>query len=341
MSAKILVTGGAGFIGSHTVVELANAGFEPVIVDNFSNSDKVVIDGLSHILNKKIKYYEEDCCNYEILERIFNTENFSGVIHFAAFKAVSESVEVPLKYYENNLLSLIVLIKAMKKFQVDNLVFSSSCTVYGQPDNLPVTEDAPFKQAFSPYGYTKQICENILKDEYKAGALKTIALRYFNPIGAHHTGEIGELPLGYPNNLVPYLTQSVAGLRDKLTIFGKDYNTPDGTCIRDYIHVVDLAKAHVSALHHLQELKESVHFDAINVGTGKGSSVLDLINTFENTTGKKVPYQFGDRRPGDAESIYAESSKALEVLNWKTSLSLEDALRDAWNWQEKLLKRTK
>lgn len=337
MSGKILVTGGAGFIGSHTVVELSNSGYEPVILDDFRNSEKSVLLGLKNILKRDVKCYNANCCEADTVEKIFDKEQFNGVIHFAAFKSVNESLKIPVQYYYNNIVSLLVLIEAMRKFNVHEFVFSSSCTVYGQPEELPVTESSPFKEAFSPYGSTKQISEKILIDAFKSNLpLRTMSLRYFNPIGAHPSGEIGELPIGYPNNLVPYLTQSAAGVRGPLTVFGNDYNTPDGTCIRDYIHVVDLAKAHVKSLGYLAGVKEESTFEAFNVGTGNGTSVLELIHSFENANVIKLNYDIGPRRPGDAESIYANCDKAKKQLGWETSLTLEDALRDAWNWQKRL-----
>jgi UDP-glucose 4-epimerase len=297
------------------------------------------MDGINKILKHKIKFYEENCCDKEAVEKIFSIEKFDGIIHFAALKSVNESVSQPIDYYQNNIVSLIVLLNAMKKFDVRNIVFSSSCTVYGQPDQLPVTEVSPFKEALTPYGRTKQICEYLLMDCAMANEpVKSTALRYFNPIGAHPSASIGELPIGFPNNLVPYLTQSVAGLREKLTVFGNDYNTPDGTCIRDYIHVVDLARAHVKALEFLNAREEKSFSETFNLGTGEGTSVLQLIKTFEMATGEKVSYKIGERRAGDAEKIYANVDKAKRILNWQTSLTLETALQDAWRWQQQLQK---
>jgi len=335
---KILVTGGAGFIGSHTVVELFNAGFEPIILDNFSNSDPSVLDGIFKIINKEVLLVKGDSCDLGLLNNLFSEHQIDGVIHFAASKSVSESVSKPIEYYKNNIGSLTSLLEAMKSNGVKNLVFSSSCTVYGQPDILPVTEESPFKDATSPYGRTKQICEFLLMDTNTAGEpIKTVALRYFNPIGAHSSALIGELPLGYPNNLVPYLTQSVAGLKPSLVVFGTDYNTPDGSCIRDYIHVVDLAKAHVKAIQYINRNEENSFFDAINLGTGAGTSVLQLISAFESATQVKVNYTIGERRPGDAEQIFANADKANRILEWQPELSLEDALKSAWVWQKKLM----
>ncbi|TDE16703.1 UDP-glucose 4-epimerase GalE [Dyadobacter psychrotolerans] len=334
---KILVTGGVGFIGSHTVVELDEAGFEPVIIDNLYNSNLDVLKGIKSITGKDFPFYNIDCNDVEKVRSLFEKEKFDGVIHFAAYKAVGESVEKPLNYYENNLISLLVLLRVMKEFDVKNFVFSSSCTVYGQPDALPVTELTPRKPANSPYGNTKAIAEDIIRDHvYSGPGLKALALRYFNPIGAHESSLIGELPNGVPSNLVPFITQTAAGLRKSLTVFGSDYNTPDGTCIRDFIHVVDLAKAHVKALSLLQETETENHYDVFNVGTGEGYTVLDLINTFEDVNGVKVNYAIGPRREGDVEKIYAQSDKVNNVMKWTAEKTMADALRDAWNWQLKI-----
>jgi len=333
---NILVTGGAGFIGSHTVAELVNAGFNPVIIDNFSNSEKSVIGSLEKITGRKIGLYEGEFQDKKLLKEIAAKESIDGVIHFAAYKAVGESVEKPLKYYKNNVAGLVDLLEAMQELGINNLVFSSSCTVYGQPDKLPITEQTPQKPASSPYGATKQMCENIIKDTAAAStSLRAISLRYFNPIGAHSSALIGELPKGTPSNLVPFLTQAVAGLRDKLTVFGNDYPTPDGTCIRDYIHVVDLAKAHIKALQYLDK-QLSGYYDIYNVGTGKGSSVLEIINSFEETTGHKVPYKIGPRRAGDVTSVYASVDKISRELGWEAEKALSGALADAWRWQQTL-----
>lgn len=332
----ILVTGGAGFIGSHTVVELVNAGYRPVIVDNFANSDKKVMDGLKKITGQEITLYEGNYQDKELLHKIFGKENVDGVIHFAAYKAVGESVEEPLKYYQNNIAGLLTLLEAMEDARISNLVFSSSCTVYGDPDTVPVTEESPIKPAISPYGATKQMGETIIRDVTHASKkLRSLALRYFNPIGAHPSSLIGELPIGVPNCLVPYITQTAAGIREKLRVNGDDYDTPDGTCIRDYIHVVDLAKAHVKALEYLQTQQPS-SFDFINFGTGTGSSVLEVIQTFEKISGQKLPYEIGPRRAGDVVTVYASTDKANKILHWKAELTLADALRDAWNWQQTL-----
>jgi UDP-glucose 4-epimerase len=334
---KILVTGGVGFIGSHTVVELHNSGFEPVIIDNLYNSNREVLEGLKKITGKEFPFYEVDCNDISAMREIFKKEKFDGVIHFAAYKAVGESVSKPLDYYENNLLSLLILLKVMKESQVDKFVFSSSCTVYGQPEHIPVTEFTPRQPATSPYGNTKAIAEDIIRDYvHSEPGLKAISLRYFNPIGAHESALIGELPNGVPSNLVPFLTQTAAGLRESLTIFGNDYDTPDGTCIRDFIHVVDLAKAHLKALILLEAQSSKDYYDVFNVGTGKGYTVLDLINTFEEVNGIKLNYTIGPRRLGDVEKIYAQSDKVNTVMKWVPEKTMADALRDAWNWQKKL-----
>lgn len=334
---KILVTGGAGFIGSHTVVELHNAGFEPVIIDNLYNSNLNVLEGIKKITGKEFPFYEIDCNDVGKVRALFEKEKFDGVIHFAAYKAVGESVEKPLNYYENNLISLLVLLRAAQEFHVDKFVFSSSCTVYGQPEKLPVTESTPRLPANSPYGNTKAIAEDIIRDHvHSRPGLKAISLRYFNPIGAHETSLIGELPNGVPSNLVPFITQTAAGLRKSLTVFGNDYDTPDGTCIRDFIHVVDLAKAHVKALDLLESQTDTNYYDVFNVGTGEGYTVLQLINTFEEVNGVKLNYTIGPRREGDVEKIYAQSDKVNNVMKWRAEKTMADALRDAWNWQLKL-----
>lgn len=333
---KILVTGGTGFIGSHTVVELHNAGYEPVIIDNFNNSNPSVLDGIKAITGKSFTFYEGDCNDKTIFKTIFSEHKIEGIIHFAAYKAVGESVANPLKYYYNNLHSLVVLLESMLESKVNNLVFSSSCTVYGQPDKLPVTEDAPVKLAESPYGNTKQVSEEIIKDTCFANKdLRAISLRYFNPIGAHPSAKIGELPIGVPGNLVPFITQTAIGLREKLTVFGNDFNTPDGSCVRDYIHVVDLAKAHVKAIE-LIDKKETGHYDFFNIGTGNGSTVLEVVSTFERVANQKLNYTIGNRRAGDVEKVYAAVDKSTKELGWKTELSLETALEDAWRWQQQL-----
>jgi UDP-glucose 4-epimerase len=338
---KILVTGGAGYIGSHAVVELAQAGFEPIIVDNFANSETTVLAGLRDILGRDVTCHRIDCGNAEALHEVFRKEgDIKGVIHFAAYKAVGESVQKPLAYFHNNVGSLITLLQVMKDEGVENLVFSSSCTVYGVPDQLPVTEATPTKPANSPYGRTKQMCEDIVHDSAQATDNKThtILLRYFNPIGAHESAKIGELPLGVPNNLVPFITQTAAGLRDKLTIFGGDYDTPDGTNVRDYIHVVDLAKAHVVAVQRLLDRKASEVVETFNVGTGHGNTVLEVVKAFEEASGQKLNYSIGPRRPGDVPAIYADATKAAEVLGFKTETSLRDSLASAWKWQQSLVR---
>lgn len=333
---QILVTGGLGFIGSHTVVALCEAGYEPVIMDNLSNSEKFILERIEKIVKKSIPFYQGDCCDASFLEKVFEKNKIEGIIHFAAYKAVGESVAEPLKYYENNLFSLITLLKVMRKFEVENLVFSSSCTVYGQAEKLPVNEDAPILPANSPYGNTKQIGEEILRDMVGSGAsIRVMALRYFNPIGSHPSALIGELPKGIPNNLVPFITQTAAGLRKELQVFGNDYPTPDGTCIRDYIHVCDLAEAHVQALAYLEKQK-TPHYDFVNVGTGKGASVLEIIQTFEQVTEQKLPYKFAPRRSGDVVAIYADAQKAQKLLHWQAQRTIADALKDAWNWQKSL-----
>lgn len=337
---KILVTGGTGFIGSHTVVELQSAGYEPVILDNLYNSNRKVLDGLKVITGKDIPFYEMDCNDESAIRGLFQNEKFDGVIHFAAYKAVGESVEQPLKYYENNLGSLLILLKVMKAYNVPNFVFSSSCTVYGQPDSPPVTEDTPRKPATSPYGNTKAICEDIIRDHvFSKPDLKAISLRYFNPVGAHPSAEIGELPSGVPSNLVPFLTQTAAGIRGTLKVFGDDYDTADGTCVRDFIHVVDLAKAHVKAIELLNEKQEKDFYDVFNVGTGQGNTVLELIKTFEEVTGVTLNYEIAPRRPGDVEKIWAQSEKVNTIMKWTTEKTLADSLMDAWRWQQKITQK--
>ncbi|GAB3009447.1 UDP-glucose 4-epimerase GalE [uncultured Cyclobacterium sp.] len=336
---NILITGGAGYIGSHTAVALLEAGYQPIIIDDFSNSEKSALDGLKKITGQDILCYEGDCNDAALMDRIFTENKLSGVIHFAAFKAVGESSMLPLKYYHNNISSLVVLLETMNKHNVVNLVFSSSCTVYGQPDKLPVKESTPRKKAESPYGNTKKICEDILVDQVNSKvALSAIALRYFNPIGAHTSSEIGELPLGVPSNLVPFVTQTGVGIRKELTVFGDDYDTPDGTCVRDYIHVMDLAEAHVKAISHLKG-KEAPFYDIFNVGTGNGNTVMDVIKAFEKVSGKPLNYKIGPRRPGDVVKVWADTAKINDELNWKARFNLEEALRDSWNWQLALSKK--
>ena len=332
---KVLVTGGGGYIGSHTVIELLNHGFLPVIVDNFSNSDERVIGGLEEILGYTPALYRCDCTDKEALRSVFQNEMPDAVIHFAAFKAVGESTEQPIRYYRNNVSSLLTVLELMQEFGTRDLVFSSSCTVYGQPAVLPVDEDCPQAKATSPYGYSKQVCERIIEDACNSNSqLRAVLLRYFNPIGAHPSGLIGELPYGVPNNLVPYIAQTAAGIREKLTIHGNDYSTPDGTCIRDYIHVCDLAVAHVKALEWLDTQQNIC--EAINLGQGKGNSVKEVVDTFVRVCETAVLVENGPRRPGDVEQVWADASKALKILNWKTEKTLADALKDAWRWQQRL-----
>ena len=334
---KVLVTGGLGYIGSHTVVELQNAGFEVVIIDNLSNSSMEVLDGIIEITGKIPLFEKIDLRQKsEVIQFFEKHQDISGIIHFAASKAVGESVENPLLYYENNLSTLIYLLQACNNYTIENFIFSSSCTVYGEPDKLPIDESAPIKKATSPYGNTKQISEEILNDSCKVSNLKSIALRYFNPIGAHDSSKIGELPLGIPQNLVPFITQTAAGLRDQLSVFGDDYPTEDGSCIRDYIHVVDLAKAHVVALERLLKNRNSNQFETFNIGTGKGSSVLEVVNAFEKVTQQKLNYKIVDRREGDVISVYADTKKANEVLGWKAENSMEESLLSSWNWEKKV-----
>lgn len=335
---NILITGGAGFIGSHTYVVLKENGFNPIIVDNFSNSSIQVIQQLETICQAPVTYYNLDINDPKTYDLVFNEHKIKGIIHFSASKAVGESVDNPLKYYKNNVASTILLLEKMQEHHIKNLVFSSSCTVYGQPAELPVTEKSPVQVAISPYGNTKQMCEEIIADTtHASNDLKAISLRYFNPIGAHPSALIGELPLGPPANLIPFLTQSVAGLRGPLQVFGTDYPTPDGSAIRDYIHVCDLAEAHVKALQHLLAQKDaSSYYDFFNIGTGEGTSVLQIIQAFEKTTGEKVNYELKPRRSGDITSVYAAIGKSKDVLGWTSKRSLEESLRDAWAWQKAL-----
>ncbi len=334
--AKILVTGGLGFIGSHTVVELINAGYEPVIVDDLSNSQHKILGQLSKIVGFKPAFYQFDLCDKQKLIHFAKSEpDITGIIHFAAYKAVGESVSKPLKYYHNNLISLLNLLNVYSGKPI-NFVFSSSCTVYGQPDELPVTENAPVKPAQSPYGNTKQIAEEILKDAVTAGdAKKVISLRYFNPVGAHDSALIGELPIGVPQNLVPFITQTAIGKREKITIFGDDYNTKDGSCVRDYIHVVDLAKAHVCALK-LMESKGFTGYDVFNLGTGNGNSVLEIIFAFERATGIKLNYEIGPRRSGDVEKVWGDVTKSENQLHWRARLNIDTMMSSAWEWEKYL-----
>ena len=334
---KIVVTGGLGFIGSHTVVELQNEGFEVIVIDNLSNSSESVLDGIFNITGKRPVFEKMDLRDKESVQDFFQkNQDISGVIHFAASKAVGESVGNPLLYYENNLNSLVYILQELKELQNANFIFSSSCTVYGQAEIMPITENASVQAAMSPYGNTKQIGEEIITDTAKVTSINSILLRYFNPIGAHPSAEIGELPLGVPQNLVPFITQTAIGLREKLSVFGSDYLTPDGTAIRDYIHVVDLAKAHVIALQRLLNKKNIDKVETFNLGTGTGSSVLEVIQAFEKVSGQKLNYQIVGRREGDITSAYANTDKANSVLGWKTQLSLEDALASAWKWEQKI-----
>lgn len=335
---KILVTGGAGYIGAHTVVELINAGFEPVIVDNLSRSDRTLLEGIENVTGSKTTFFEGDCGDKKFMTKVFESGGpFSGVLHFAAFKSVGESEEKPLIYYQNNINSLTTLIEVMLSNKVTDLIFSSSCTVYGQPDQIPVNESAPFKKAESAYGATKQMCELILEDVSRNG-LRIISLRYFNPIGAHPSALLGEVPIGTPNNLVPYITQTAAGLREKLTVFGDDYNTPDGTCVRDYIHVVDLGSAHVKAMQYLAKKPEKNLYEAFNLGTGVGVSVLELIKKFIAVTNVNIPYVIGPRRPGDVEQVFADPAKVNKVLNWNSNFSIDQSLLHAWQWEKRFRK---
>ncbi|RNC84336.1 MAG: UDP-glucose 4-epimerase GalE [Winogradskyella sp.] len=338
---KVLVTGGLGYIGSHTVVELQNAGFNVVILDNLSNSTIDVLEGITKITGITPDFYSLDLRSKEDIKPFFKTHSdISGVVHFAASKAVGESVQKPLFYYQNNVTTLINVLQELKSIECQNFIFSSSCTVYGEADSLPITETSPIKPAVSPYGNTKQISEEILRDICVINRkFKTVALRYFNPIGAHSSGYIGELPLGVPQNLVPYITQTAIGVREQLPVFGDDYPTEDGTCIRDYIHVVDVAKAHVVALNRLLNSQQESNYEVFNIGTGNGSSVLQVIESFEEVTNQKLNYKIVDRRLGDVTSAYADTTKANTILGWKARFSLDDAMRDAWNWEKKI--RTK
>ncbi len=335
-SQKVLVTGGAGYIGAHTVVELVQAGWEPVVVDDLSRSNISLIAGVEKIVGRKISFHKVDCNDGAQLRNVFKkNKDIASVIHFAAFKSVNESVQQPLAYYQNNIGSLLTVLGVMKEFSVTRLIFSSSCTVYGQPDQIPVTEEAPFKRAESPYGATKQMCERILEDETAVRKeLRVVSLRYFNPIGAHPSSHIGELPIGIPNNLVPFITQTAIGKRNQLTVFGADYNTPDGSCLRDFIHIVDLAQAHVRALQKIDNLPHA--YEPVNLGSGKPVSVLELVKTFTQVNGVPLNYTLGPRRAGDIEKVFADPRKSLTLLDWKTKLSIQDALRDAWKWEQKL-----
>ena len=341
MKQKILVTGGIGYIGSHTTVQLQNAGYDVVIIDNLSNSNREVLDGIEKISGIRPVFVEADCTDMAALTKLFDENpGINGIINFAASKAVGESVQKPLLYYRNNLVTLINLLELMPKYGTKGIVFSSSCTVYGEPDVNPVDETAPIKKATSPYGNTKQISEEIITDYITSGApIKSILLRYFNPVGAHPSAEIGELPNGVPQNLIPFLTQTAIGIRKELSVFGNDYNTPDGSCIRDFINVVDLAKAHVKALERMLEDKSEEKLEVFNLGTGVGLSVLELINAFETSTGVKVPHKIVGRREGDIEKVWANPDRANNVLGWKATTSIEDTMRSAWNWQLRLRER--
>ncbi len=334
---KILVTGGTGYIGSHTAVELQKEGFGVLVIDNLCNSEKHVIDSIGEITGQKPLFEQIDLRDPEATMEVFSKHNdISGVIHFAALKAVGESVEKPLEYYHNNLFSMINLLKAMRETGISNLVFSSSCTVYGQPDQLPVNEKAPRKDAESPYGNTKKISEDIIEDTVRTTGMKAIALRYFNPIGAHGSALIGELPVGTPNNLVPYITQTAAGIRDHLRVFGNDYDTPDGTPIRDYIHVADLARAHVIAMNRMLRNQNKDRYEIFNLGTGNGFTVLEVIKSFEKVSGIKLNHKIVQRRPGDVEKVWADTTHANEELGWKAEKGLDEMMLSAWNWEKSL-----
>ena len=338
MAKRILITGGTGYIGSHTAVELIHQGYEVIIVDDLTNSEHRAIESIEKITGTKPEFHQFDLRNFPSLEKLFKDNKFDGIIHFAAKKAVGESIEKPLLYYDVNLNSMLNLLKLMELYKVSNLVFSSSCTVYGQPSRLPVTEDTPFALAESPYGHTKQIGEDILNHTTRTnGQLQALSLRYFNPVGAHPSALIGELPIGMPANLVPFITQTVAGLRSKLKVYGNDYNTSDGTAVRDYIHVVDLAKAHVRAIERMLNHEQKKSYEYFNIGTGKGSSVLEVIQTFEKINHTKVPYEIVDRRAGDIVKIYADTTRANNELNWKAQLNLDDMMKSAWKWQKTLI----
>jgi UDP-glucose 4-epimerase len=336
---KILVTGGTGYIGSHTVVALQEQGHEVVILDSLENSQHDVLNQIKAITGVSAHFFQGDIRNPQDLEKLFTIHTgIEAVIHFAAYKAVGESVQEPLKYYENNVYGTINLLKYLLKNNIQKVVFSSSCTVYGDVDasQLPINEEAPVVAANSPYGNTKQICEELLRDQTQASPLSVVSLRYFNPIGAHDSALIGELPIGVPNNLLPYITQTAIGKRNMLTVFGNDYPTPDGTCIRDYIHVVDLANAHVAALNYLQQQNRKAMFEIFNIGTGTGNSVLEVIQSFEKVSGTKLPYQFGPRRPGDVVQIYASCDKAKNILGWQATRNLDNCTHTAWQWEQKL-----
>ncbi len=335
MSSKVLVTGGLGYIGSHSVVDLIEKGIEVVIVDNLNNTRIEVLDGIERISGQRPTFYQVDITdNTALREVIIKESGINSVIHFAAYKAVGESVEFPLKYYQNNVGGLLSLLSVMREFEINNIVFSSSCTVYGDTESSPVDESTPVVEAASPYGTTKIMCEEILRDISNATSLNVVNLRYFNPVGAHKSAEIGELPLGVPSNLVPYITQTAAGIRGELTIHGNDYSTPDGTCLRDYIHVVDIANAHAMALQWM--MNNNCDFEVFNLGTGKGNSVLEVVQTFEKVNGQTLNYKIGPRRSGDVTQIWASTEKAKKILNWEAKLDLDEMMRSAWNWQKRL-----
>ncbi|MEQ8324876.1 MAG: UDP-glucose 4-epimerase GalE [Vicingaceae bacterium] len=337
-SKKVIVTGGAGYIGSHTFTSLVEQGFQPIIIDDFSNSDESILTGLEAITSIEIPIYRANCANYEELSEVFENESdIQGVVHFAAFKAVGESVKMPEKYYYNNVNSTLNVLRAMVEFDVHQLVFSSSCTVYGEPESLPVTEKSPIQPAMSPYGHTKQICEEIIAQYQRIyPGMKSVLLRYFNPIGAHPSALIGELPIGKPENLVPYITQTAAELREKLTVFGNDYNTKDGTAVRDYLHVMDLARAHVLSLNFLGSMENQDRPEVINLGMGRGFSVKEVIDCFEKVSAVKLNFEYGPRRKGDIEQIYSSCQKAKELLSWECEYSLEEMMAHAWAWQQSL-----
>jgi UDP-glucose 4-epimerase len=331
----VLVTGGAGYIGAHTVIELLHAGYEVTAIDTLERSEIRIVEGVKSITGKDFSFHKVDCLDAVAMGKLFATNQFDSVIHFAAYKSVNESVEKPLMYYQNNVGSLMVLLDVMKRHQVRDLIFSSSCTVYGQPDQIPVDETAPFKKAESPYGASKQVCERILEDVATEG-IRVVSLRYFNPIGAHPSGLIGELPIGTPNNLVPYVTQTAAGVRAQLTVFGSDYSTPDGSCLRDFIHVCDVASAHVNAIQFLSDKVNAKVFESFNLGTGIGVSVLELVKKFIEVTGVNLNYKIGPRRPGDVEKVYANPKKISDVFGWKARYSLGESLLHAWQWEKRI-----
>ncbi|MEO5948769.1 MAG: UDP-glucose 4-epimerase GalE [Chitinophagaceae bacterium] len=335
-SKTVLVTGGLGYIGSHTVVELISEGFTVIIVDNLSNSEKFILDRIEQITDTRPLFFENNLCDITPIQNIFKLHHIDVVIHFAAYKSVGESIHEPLKYFQNNLTSLMNVLQVMQENKVKNLIFSSSATVYGQPDVLPATEQTPFQKALSAYGSTKQMGEEILEKVCSSGSINNISLRYFNPVGAHTSALIGELPKGIPNNLFPYVMQTAAGKLKQLTVFGNDYDTPDGSCLRDYIHVVDLANAHVKACLRLMQNRHQSSFEVFNIGTGKGTSVLEMIAAFQKITQQKLNYIIGPRREGDAAAVYADTAKANAALEWKTELNLDDMIESAWKWESNL-----